>query len=87
LIAAFPRPTRDTGFDEPLSTERNTTLPYPGSQGLVEDTEPDQVISTGKREHVGLAKKIKGEIKVMEGKASSNPRLVNEGREEKYGGS
>jgi len=72
---------------EPLSTERNTTLPHPASQGLQTEEEQDQVISDGKRQRVGLAKKIKGEIKVLEGKVSCNPRLVKDGRAETYGNS
>lgn len=74
---------RDTGFNEPLSTQRNTTLPHPGH--VEEPPMPDYERQVGETGHVGIGTKIKGEVKIIEGKLMHNQQLVEEGRAIKHG--
>jgi len=77
---------RDTGFNEPLSTQRNTTLPHPehvDAPPVVDEEHAQQHV--GDSEHVGIATKIKGEVKIIEGKILHNQRMVEEGKAIKHG--
>jgi hypothetical protein len=76
---------RNTGFVEPLSTQRNTTLPHPDHVEAASETDEDLNRSTGHPDNVGMGAKIKGEIMVIEGKVLHNRRLVEEGRAIKLG--
>ena len=81
---------RDTGFNEPLSTARNTTLPHPDAVNALPVTDEEQLRAredqaAEEHEHVGFRQKVKGEIKIIEGKVFCNPRLVEEGRALKHG--
>lgn len=75
---------RDTGFNEPLSMERNTTLPHPASETAGSESEEHDLQKTTV-EHVGVGQKMKGEIKIVEGKMFCSPKLVEEGRALKHG--
>jgi hypothetical protein len=76
----------DTGFKEPLSKERNTTLPHPeGLKANSAITEEDLRAKEFVKKHVGMKGKIKGEIEIIEGKILHKPRLVEEGRALKHG--
>ena len=80
---------RDTGFNEPLSTARNTTLPHPEGLNAPPATDEDQLktlrAQAEEPEHVGLRQKVKGEIKIIEGKIFCNPKLVHQGRALNHG--
>lgn len=69
-----------------MSKARNTTLPYPndGAEALIDD-EDDLESTRDESEHVRIGKKIKGEIKIIEGKILHKPNLVEEGRALKSG--
>ena len=82
---------RDTGFNEPLSTARNTTLPHPVAINAPPVTNDEQLktmrAQSDEPEHddVALKQKVKGEIKIIEGKVFCNPGSVDEGRALKHG--
>jgi hypothetical protein len=79
---------RDTGFNEPLSTIRNTTLPHPNALQVPEVTDQEALKSMADRpEHVdvGFATKVKAEIEIVSGKILCNPHLVEKGRALKHG--
>jgi hypothetical protein len=76
---------RDTGFHEPLSKERNTTLPHPvGLKANAESTE-EELKNTAAEKHAREMDKIKGDLEVIEGKILFNSRLVAKGKELKHG--
>jgi len=73
------------GFNEPLSTQRNTTLPHPDHVDAPPVQDEEHLKHIGQPEHVGIGTKIKGEVKVIEGKILHNQRLIEEGRAIKHG--
>lgn len=68
---------------------RNTTLPHPEALNAPPITDEEQLkilrAQAEEPEHVGLRQKVKGEIKIIEGKVFCNPRLVDQGRALKHG--
>lgn len=88
IVGAVPT-DRNTGFNEPLSTARNTTLPHPDAVNAPPVTNEEQLKTLRDQaeqpEHVGLRQKVRGEIKIIEGKVFGNPRLVDEGWALKHG--
>jgi len=68
-----------------LSTQRNTTLPHPDHVDAPPVQDEEHLKHMGEPDHVGVGTKIKGEIKVIQGKALHNQRLVEEGRAIKHG--
>jgi hypothetical protein len=61
-------------------------LPYLNSKAEAPEDDEDDLESTkDESEHVGIGRKIKGEIKIIEGKILHKPNLVEEGRELKNG--
>jgi len=76
---------RDTGFNEPLSKERNTTLPHPaGLKANTPSTEEDLQNLNPEDKHARWRDKIKRDIEVIEGKILHKSRLVDKGRELKH---
>jgi hypothetical protein len=81
---------RDTGFNEPLSTVRNTTLPHPDALQAPPVADQDALKSMAQEpeihtEHVGFIQKVKGEIEVVSGKILCNPHWVEKGKALKHG--
>lgn len=73
-------PDGDTGFNEPLSTERNTALLHPA---VIEappiSDEVNLKTTPAEPQRVGIVQKVKGEIKIIEGKGRHNQWLTKLG--------
>ncbi|BFZ65120.1 hypothetical protein YB2330_006283 [Saitoella coloradoensis] len=86
-----PEDAHDTGFVEPLNPNRNTLHPHPEAETAPhEELDPELLKGYDEAEDreggkVGFGKKIRGEIKVIEGKVLRNRELVEEGRAMKRG--
>jgi hypothetical protein len=77
---------RDTGFHEPLSKERNTTLPHPvGLKVNAASTEEDLKNPDLEEKCAQRRDKIKGDLEVIEGKILHNSNLVEKGKALKHG--
>jgi len=64
---------RNTGFNEPLSAERNTTLPFPGSEEAPAKLAEENLKAVPEEhEHVRIGAKIKGEIKSLKARSCIN---------------
>ena len=68
-----------------MSTQRNTTLPHPDHADAPPVQDEEHLKHLGEPEHVGIGTKIKGDVKVIEGKLLCKKRLVEEGRAIKHG--
>ncbi|OLL25079.1 hypothetical protein NEOLI_001601 [Neolecta irregularis DAH-3] len=87
---ARSRTEHDTGFKEPFSSERNTTLPTKDAKAdaTIEShvsISPNTEEATGHKYVRNLKTRIKADIKMMEGKILQKPELIEGARALKSG--
>ena len=71
---------RDTGLNEPLSTERNKTLPLPAGVNAPPLSDEDNLKTTpAELRSAGVVRNIEGEIKIIDGKVLHNQGMIEEG--------